>query len=138
MTATDFELNARLAADTSPVASLPLCDVLLMNDARYPWLVLVPRRSGLVEVADLDTAEQTVLWQELSQVSAALRSVIPCEKLNIGLLGNIVRQLHVHVVLRQLNDDAWPGPVWGHGTAVPYAQQPLQTLIQSLQQLLSA
>lgn len=138
MTATHFVLDTRLATDTSPVASLPLCDVLLMNDARYPWLVLVPRRSGLIEVVDLDPVDQTVLWQELNQVSAALRSIVPCEKLNIGVLGNIVRQLHVHVVLRQVNDDAWPGPVWGHGTAVAYAQQPLQTLVQSLQQLLSA
>ena len=138
MTAADFALDTRLAVDTSPVASLRLCDVLLMNDARYPWLVLVPRRNGLVEVADLDATGQTLLWQELNKVSAALRSVIPCDKLNIGLLGNIVRQLHVHVVLRQVGDDAWPGPVWGHGAAVPYAQAALRILVQSLKQALSA
>lgn len=138
MNAADFELDALLAADTSPVVSLPLCDVLLMNDSRYPWLVLVPRRSGLVEVADLKAAEQTVLWQELNKASAALRSVIPCEKLNIGVLGNIVRQLHVHVVLRQVRDDAWPGPVWGHGRAVPYTQEALRILVLSLKQTLAA
>lgn len=138
MTCADFQLDARLAADTSPVASLPLCDVLLMNDSRYPWLVLVPRRSGLVEVVDLDATEQATLWQELNQVSAALRAVIPCDKLNIGLLGNIVRQLHVHVVLRQVGDDAWPGPVWGHGVAVPYTQKALPMLVQSLKQALTA
>lgn len=138
MTEANFELDTRLAADTSPVASLPLCDVLLMNDARYPWLILVPRRNELVEVADLGATEQALLWQELKEVSAALRSAIPCDKLNIGLLGNIVRQLHVHVVLRQVGDDAWPGPVWGHGAAVPYTQEALRILIPSLKQALTA
>jgi diadenosine tetraphosphate (Ap4A) HIT family hydrolase len=120
MSAADFVLDPRLAADTSPVASLPLCDVRLMNDARYPWLILVPRQAGLVEIADLDDADQLALWREVNHAASALRRVAPCEKLNIAALGIIVRQLHVHVVARNEGDAAWPRPVWGHGTAEPY------------------
>jgi len=87
MSAADFVLDPRLAADTSPVASLPLCDVRLMNDARYPWLILVPRQAGLVELADLDDADQVALWRELNRAAAALRQAAPCEKLNIAALG---------------------------------------------------
>ncbi|RCS29953.1 HIT domain-containing protein [Rhodanobacter denitrificans] len=121
MSTADFALDPRLAADTRPVASLPLCEVRLMDDARYPWLVLVPRRNGLVEIADLRDDEQAALWQEVNRAAAALRAVAPCDKLNLGALGNIVRQLHVHVVARREGDTAWPGPVWGSGRAQPYA-----------------
>ena len=95
-----FALDPRLAADTRLAASLPLCDVLLMNDARYAWLVLVPRRGGLAEIADLADHDQTTLWREVNLASRALRTVAPCDKLNLGALGTIVRQLHVHVVAR--------------------------------------
>jgi diadenosine tetraphosphate (Ap4A) HIT family hydrolase len=132
-----FALDPRLAADTRPVASLPLCDVLLMNDARYPWLILVPRRAGLVEIADLHDDEQAVLWQEVDRAAAALRAVAPCDKLNLGALGNIVRQLHVHVVARVEGDAAWPGPVWGHGQAAAYDGKQLGTLLASLRQALT-
>ena len=137
MNAAGFALDPRLAADTRPVASLPLCDVLLMNDARYPWLILVPRRAGLVEVADLHDDEQAVLWQEVDRAAAALRAVAPCDKLNLGALGNIVRQLHVHVVARVEGDAAWPGPVWGHGQAAAYDGKQLGTLLASLRQALT-
>ena len=132
-----FALDPRLAADTRPVASLPLCDVLLMNDARYPWLILVPRRAGLVEIADLHDDEQAVLWQEVDRAAAALRAAAPCDKLNLGALGNIVRQLHVHVVARVEGDAAWPGPVWGHGQAAAYDGKQLGTLLASLRQALT-
>ena len=92
--------DARLAADTLPVGDLPLCRVLLMRDRRYAWLVLVPKREGLVEVVDLSAEERAVLWQEVDAAAEALRAVAPCDKLNLGALGNIVRQLHVHVVAR--------------------------------------
>jgi diadenosine tetraphosphate (Ap4A) HIT family hydrolase len=137
MNAAGFALDPRLAADTHPVASLPLCDVLLMNDARYPWLILVPRRAGLVEIADLHDDEQAVLWQEVDRAAAALRAVAPCDKLNLGALGNIVRQLHVHVVARVEGDAAWPGPVWGHGQAAAYDGKQLGTLLASLRQALT-
>jgi diadenosine tetraphosphate (Ap4A) HIT family hydrolase len=127
-----FALDPRLAADTRPVASLALCDVLLMNDARFAWLVLVPRRPGLVEVADLPDAEQALLWEETRHAAAALRAVAPCDKLNLGALGNIVRQLHVHVVARREGDAAWPGPVWGRGPAEPYVDDARAVLVERL------
>lgn len=116
-----FELDARLAGDTVVVGDLPLCRVLLMRDSRFAWLVLVPRQAGLVEVSDLPEADHAALWREVGQAGAALRAVAPCDKLNIGALGNIVRQLHVHVVARVEGDAAWPGPVWGSGKAEAYA-----------------
>ena len=138
MSNTDFTLDPRLAADTCPVASLPLCDVRLMNDARFPWLVLVPRRAGLVEIADLSDIDQATLWQEVNKVSAALRSVTLCEKLNLGALGNIVRQLHVHLVARREGDAAWPGPVWGHGHVECYSDHARRHLLESLRLAIDA
>jgi diadenosine tetraphosphate (Ap4A) HIT family hydrolase len=138
MSEAGFALDPRLAADTRPVASLPLCDVLLMNDARYPWLILVPRRAGLVEITEPRDEEQAVLWQEVNRAAAALRAVAPCDKLNLGALGNIVRQLHVHVVARIEGDAAWPGPVWGNGQAVARGDAQARLLIATLQQQLAA
>ncbi|HUW52904.1 MAG TPA: HIT family protein [Rhodanobacter sp.] len=132
-----FALDPRLAADTVAVIGLPLCDVRLMNDARYAWLILVPRRAGLVEVADLPDDEQMTLWREANRASKALRAVAPCDKLNLGALGNIVRQLHVHVVARCEGDAAWPGPVWGHGRAQPYAEAGLRARRDALRQALA-
>jgi diadenosine tetraphosphate (Ap4A) HIT family hydrolase len=134
----DFSLDPRLAGDTRFVADLPLSRVLLMDDARFPWLLLVPRRTGLAEIADLDDAAQAQLWQEVNRVAASLRGVAPCDKLNIGALGNIVRQLHVHVVARRRGDAAWPGPVWGHGRAEPYAQAAVDAWVLRLQQHLAS
>ena len=137
MSGMDFALDGRLAADTRHVASLPLCDVLLMNDARFAWLVLVPRKAGMVEIADLAEAEQRTLWNEVNQAAATLRACVPCDKLNLGALGNIVRQLHVHVVARREGDAAWPGPVWGSGAAQPYAPEALEQLIVGLRTALT-
>jgi diadenosine tetraphosphate (Ap4A) HIT family hydrolase len=137
MSGADFVLDPRLKADTQYVTALPLCDVLLMNDARYAWLILVPRQAGCAEILDLPEAGRTRLWQEINLVAAALRAAVPCDKLNIGALGNIVRQLHVHVVARTEGDAAWPGPVWGHGTATPYADIALQSIMQRLRQALA-
>lgn len=136
MSRPDFVLDARLDADTRPVASLALCDVRLMNDARFPWLILVPRHAGLVEVTDLAADGQSLLWQEVNRASAALRAVAPCDKLNLGALGNIVRQLHVHVVARREGDPAWPGPVWGCGSAQPYAEASLAARLDALRSAL--
>ncbi|HXD35676.1 MAG TPA: HIT family protein [Rhodanobacter sp.] len=138
MSAAAFALDPRLAADTRLVASLPLCDVRLMNDARYGWLILVPRRGGLVEVDDLGEDEQIALWREANLAARALRAVMPCDKLNLGALGNIVRQLHVHVVARREGDAAWPGPVWGHGRAQPYTEVALHERLAALRAALEA
>jgi diadenosine tetraphosphate (Ap4A) HIT family hydrolase len=133
-----FTLDPRLAADTRLLASLPLCDVRLMDDARYGWLVLVPRRDGLVEITDLDEGEQATLWHEVNRTTAALRAVMPCDKLNLGALGNIVRQLHVHVVARREGDAGWPGPVWGHGRREPCTEAALHERMAALRQALAA
>lgn len=127
-----FTLDPRLESDTRPVASLALCDVLLMNDARFPWLVLVPRRAGLVEICDLAPEEQAALWQEVNLAAQALRAVAPFDKLNLGALGNLVRQLHVHVVGRREGDAAWPGPVWGSGRAEPYGEDASVAMMERL------
>lgn len=112
-----FALHERLANDCAPVGDLPLCRVLLMNDCRFPWAILVPRRAGLVELVDLAPADRARLIEETAQVAAALQKLSGAEKMNIGALGNIVRQLHVHIVGRAEGDDAWPGPVWAPANA---------------------
>jgi diadenosine tetraphosphate (Ap4A) HIT family hydrolase len=135
---TPFELDIRLAGDTVVVGDLTLCRVLLMRDSRYAWLVLVPRRAGKVEVSDLPDDEQALLWREVGTAGAALRAIVPCDKLNIGALGNIVRQLHVHIVARREGDAAWPGPVWGFGKAGAYAEGDAERLVGAIRQALDA
>lgn len=117
---TSFALDDRLNADTIPVLSLSLCDLRLMNDQRWPWLILVPRRPDLVELSDLTPLDQTMLTFESNLVAKALKSVTGCEKINTGALGNIVRQLHIHIIARNSGDAGWPGPVWGFGTREAY------------------
>jgi diadenosine tetraphosphate (Ap4A) HIT family hydrolase len=112
---TGFALDPRLAADTVAVAALPLCEVRLLDDRRFPWAVLVPVRAGAVEVVDLDAADRGRLIEEIALLSTAMRDAYAPDKLNVGALGNIVAQLHVHVVARYRADAAWPGPVWGTG-----------------------
>lgn len=118
-----FTLHPRLAADTSTVADLALCRVLLMNDRRYPWLILVPRREGLREVHELSPADRATLMDESCRVAELMQGMFSPDKLNIGVLGNIVPQLHVHHIARMASDPAWPGPVWGHSPAEPYVDQ---------------
>ncbi len=112
-----FELHPRLAADTSFIADWPLCRVLLMEDARYFWLVLVPRLDGMTEITELTAQDRALLMEETARAGALIKGDA---KLNIGALGNLVPQLHLHVVARHPGDPAWPGPVWGHSPAVPY------------------
>lgn len=135
---TGFVLDPRLAADSHPVARLDLCEARLMDDARFSWLVLVPQRPGLVEIADLTPSERTLLWHEVDRAGAALRAKVPCDKLNLGALGNVVRQLHVHVVARCEGDAAWPGPVWGSGVSRPYDPAGRDALAQRLREALQA
>ncbi len=115
-----FSLDARLQADSTPVATLALCDLRLVNDIRFPWLLLVPRRAGAVELHELTTQDRLVLIEECAAAAQALLTVAGPGKINVAALGNIVSQLHVHVVLRRRGDAAWPGPVWGQGEAEPY------------------
>ncbi len=113
----DFELDIRLAADSVLVADGPLSQIRLMNDARFPWVVLVPRVANASEWIDLDGDQQRLLLAEINQISRHLKQKPNVTKLNIGALGNIVRQLHVHLIGRHEGDAAWPGPVWGSGPA---------------------
>jgi diadenosine tetraphosphate (Ap4A) HIT family hydrolase len=115
-----FALDPRLAADTSLIGDLPLSRALLMNDARYPWVILVPRRPGLAEIIELAADDRARLMEEIALAAGAISGMAGVEKINVGALGNIVRQLHVHVLGRRAGDAAWPGPVWGNGTAEPY------------------
>ncbi|MFM9864475.1 MAG: HIT domain-containing protein [Micropepsaceae bacterium] len=117
MTSTSFALDPRLAGDTVWVCDWTLSSVLLMDDRRYPWLVLVPRRPNLVEPFDLSPGDQERLWREVGHAGALLKRTTGSAKINIGALGNIVSQLHVHVIARTEGDAAWPGPVWGKGSA---------------------
>ena len=112
----EFTLDPRLAQDSLLLAQGPLSQLRLMDDLRFPWLVLVPRIHGASEWLELEKREQGLLLEELNAAADALRRCGPCDKLNIGALGNIVRQLHVHLVARREGDAAWPGPVWGAGS----------------------
>lgn len=127
-----FVLNERLKNDTCLVGDLPLCRVLLMNDSRYPWLILVPRQADISEVFQLSAPQQQTLWQETTQVAHALNTLFAADKMNIATLGNVVSQLHMHVVARMRNDAAWPAPVWGIGTAEPYSVEQIQLLRQQI------
>lgn len=127
-----FSLDSRLAVDSLAVADLPLSSLRLMRDSRFPWLLLVPRRPDLVEIVDLAEAEQAILMREIALASEALKAETECDKLNIGALGNIVSQLHVHVIARREGDAAWPGPVWGSGAALPYAAGQAEALAAAI------
>jgi len=124
-----FALDERLERETFVVGDMALSRVLLMNDARWPWLILVPRRDGLVELADLDPGDRAQLIEEAARASRFLKAHARADKINVGALGNIVRQFHLHVVARAVGDPAWPGPVWGQGAARPYAEADVQALV---------
>lgn len=127
-----FPIDPRLAADTLPVGELPLSRLLLMNDARWPWLVLVPRIAGARDLIDLDGDDRAALMDELTRVGRALESLRRPDKLNVAALGNVVAQLHVHVIARYTTDPAWPQPVWGRGERVAYADADADACIAEL------
>jgi diadenosine tetraphosphate (Ap4A) HIT family hydrolase len=124
-----FALDPRLAADTHLVGEMQLSRLLLMNDARFPWLILVPRRSALSELTDLPWTEQQRLLREINTCAQVLRALPAIDKLNVAALGNVVAQLHVHVVARRSTDAAWPRPVWGVGERTTYDDAALQLLL---------
>ncbi len=120
LAALPFELDARLVRDTVPAGESALCSLLLMNDSRSPWFMLVPRRSAISELHELNADDRAALATDSIALSEAMARVFDADKLNVAALGNVVRQLHVHHVVRRLDDFAWPGPVWGHSARVPY------------------
>lgn len=133
---TAFFLHPRLAADTLPLGRLALSHVLLMNDARYPWLVLVPGVAGMRELHDLAPPDRMRLMDEVTLASEALATAFRPDKINVGAIGNIVAQLHVHVVARHEGDPAWPAPVWGVGQAEPYAEGQVSETLAALRERL--
>ncbi len=132
-----FSLHPRLAADCHLLGDLGLSRVLLLDDSRYPWLILVPRRMGLREIYQLDVADRAALLQESCRVGEFMMRTFAGDKLNVAALGNLVPQLHLHHVVRFGTDPAWPGPVWGHSAAVPYAPGPLAERTRLLREGLS-
>lgn len=129
----EFDLDGRLEADSVFIADGPLSQFRLMNDTRFAWIVLVPRIPDANEWIDLPEQQQQFLLSEINTAARLLREHFPCEKINIGALGNIVRQLHVHVIARTSQDEAWPGPVWGQGKAKAYSGNELEILLEKLQ-----
>ena len=127
-----WSLHPQLDRDTASIGDLPLSRVLIINDANYPWLLLVPRRPEHRRVIDLDEVEQAQLMTEITRVARALRAVTNCDKLNIAALGNVVPQLHVHVIARFRSDAAWPKPVWGAAPPRAYDREELHSFGQPL------
>jgi diadenosine tetraphosphate (Ap4A) HIT family hydrolase len=132
----EWSLHPQLAADTVPVGDLALSRVLLANDANYPWLILVPRMADITEITDLDPNEQVQLLGEIDAAARALKSVTEYEKLNVAALGNVVAQLHVHVIGRRHADAAWPKPVWGAAAPSAYIPAVRDGLIEALRRRL--
>lgn len=127
-----FVLDPRLAADCRVLGDAPLCRWLLMDDATYPWCILVPRRPGAREIHELGAADRRQLMDESKILAEALLAVCGGDKLNIAALGNVVQQLHLHHVVRRRDDPAWPAPVWGHAPAVPYTESASRALVTAL------
>lgn len=127
-----FTLHERLQADTHEVARLALCRVLLMNDRSVPWLILVPQRPGLTEIHDLNTNDRIRLIEEISCASETIQQLFAPDKINVGMLGNLVSQLHIHVIARYKTDRAWPGPIWGTGPALPYHSDETAAIVDRL------
>ena len=134
---TRFELHPQLAEDTVPVIELALCEVRLMDDANHPWLVLVPRVANVTELIDLDATQRMQLTAEIDTTSRALKSLFKPDKINIAALGNLVPQLHVHVIARFHRDIAWPRPVWGTAAARAYTPEQLVERVTLLGKALS-
>lgn len=132
-----FSIHPVLLADSHEVDELPFCSLRLMDDSRWPWLILVPHVAGARELIDLDASDQQTLLAEVVSVGRALETIVHPDKLNVASLGNVVSQLHVHVIARFTNDAAWPRPVWGVGERVPYAEARRDELIREIRSALN-
>ena len=119
------------------MGDFPLCRLLLMNDRQYPWFILVPKREAVSELFQLDQSDQQLLWQETTQLAETLKDTLAADKMNIATLGNMVGQLHMHVIVRRKDDVAWPAPVWGKHPAQPYTSEEVQAMRDKLRSVLS-
>ncbi len=126
----NFELHAQLSKDSLWIADWPLCQLRVINDSNYPWFILVPRRANVRDVIDLSDEDQAQLWLESAKLSRLLRQKFSPEKLNLAALGNMVPQLHLHHIARFTSDAAWPSPVWGKVTSIPYTEEQLLVLLK--------
>ncbi|MDZ4020549.1 HIT domain-containing protein [Pseudomonas sichuanensis] len=131
-----FTLDSRLQQDSLVLGDLPLCRLLLSKDANYPWFILVPRRADISELFDLDEVDQQQLWQETNALAEALKDAFAADKMNVATLGNVVSQLHMHVIVRRHGDAAWPAPVWGKVPAIDYAPEQVEGIRQRVRALL--
>ena len=127
-----FTLDQRLQQDTVLLGDFPLCRLLLMNDANYPWFILVPRRDEVSELFQLDAQEQQQLWRESTELAEVLKDTFKADKMNVATLGNVVSQLHMHVIVRRKDDPAWPAPVWGKHPAKAYSDEQVAALRDKL------
>ena len=132
-----FALDPRLQQDTLPIGDFPLSRLLLSNDSNYPWFILVPRREDISEIFQLDVVDQQQLWQETTTLAELLKDSFDADKLNVGALGNVVSQLHMHVIVRKHGDAAWPAPVWGKHPARPYSAEQVATIRERLRLILT-
>ena len=133
-----FVLDTRLQEDTWLIGDFPLCSLLLSNDSNYPWFVLVPRREGISELFQLNGDDQQLMWHETTVLAQVLKGLFDADKMNVATLGNVVSQLHMHVIVRFQADVAWPGPVWGKHPAKPYSQAEVQAIRDRLKPVLGA
>ncbi|MBR9870081.1 MAG: HIT family protein [Gammaproteobacteria bacterium] len=133
-----FELHERLAADTHSLGQSALCEVRLMNDRTWPWIILVPAVSGVREIYQLTADQQMQLLKESSALSKGMMELFEGDKMNVAALGNMVPQLHLHHIVRFQDDPAWPGPVWGTQAPVPYSDEELERVIEKLQPVLES
>ena len=131
-----FVLDPRLAQDTLHIGDFPLCRLLLMNDANYPWFILVPRREEVSELFQLDAADQRSLLRETSLLAEVIKDTFKADKMNVATLGNVVSQLHMHVIVRRKDDPAWPAPVWGKHPAKAYSDEQVAALRDKLRMVL--
>ncbi len=129
-----WALDPQLAHDSAAIGDLPLCQVRLMDDASYPWLLLVPRRRAVTEIIDLAEIDRAQLMREIAHTADALKNQTRCDKINIAAIGNVVAQLHVHVIARFRSDAAWPKPVWGLAPARPYNKSGRQILVGAMRE----
>jgi diadenosine tetraphosphate (Ap4A) HIT family hydrolase len=132
MSSSAWSLHSTLEKDTINIGDLPLSRVLVIKDANYPWLLLVPRRADTIEIIDLNEVEQAQLMTEINRVARALKDITKPDKMNIAALGNVVPQLHVHIIARRTSDAAWPRPVWGVVPPLAHDPQEVETFIAAL------
>ncbi|MCU0089616.1 HIT domain-containing protein [Pseudomonas koreensis] len=131
-----FALDPRLQQDTLTIGDFPLCRLLLSNDANYPWFILVPRRDDISELFQLDVADQQRLWEETTTLAEVLKDSFDADKMNVATLGNVVSQMHMHVIVRKRDDAAWPAPVWGKHPAKPYSAEQVAAIRERLRLVL--